>query len=176
MIPRPPRSTLFPYTTLFRSDLMRREHSGGLVENEHPRASQQQFEDLHLLLFSDREPPRGGPWIHGQAVAAGHLLNPPGDHPMIQHGRKVRQEEGDIFDHTQRWTERELLKEHPDAQAAGIVWGADLDSAIAELNRACISLVNPIEDFDQRALPGPVLSQEGVDLARVHVVVVALVG
>src|SRR5438445_8600567 len=57
MIPRPPRSTLFPYTTLFRSDLMRHEHSGGLVENEHPRASQQQFEDLHLLLL-DRKSTR----------------------------------------------------------------------------------------------------------------------
>src|SRR2546430_10303915 len=31
MIRRPPRSTLFPYTTLFRSDLLEREHevSGG---------------------------------------------------------------------------------------------------------------------------------------------------
>src|SRR2546421_7949277 len=31
MIRRPPRSTLFPYTTLFRSDRARRAQCGGLV-------------------------------------------------------------------------------------------------------------------------------------------------
>src|SRR5439155_22839372 len=128
------------------------EHLDELFENGRACASHEQFEDLHLLLFSDRKPPHGSPWIHGQAVAAGHLLNPTGDLRMIQHCRKVRQEEGDIFDHEQRGNESELLKDHADAQAAGIVWGPDLDSAIAEMNRACISLVNPIEDFDQRAL------------------------
>src|SRR5436853_5860368 len=29
MLPRPPRSTLFPYTTLFRSRHLRRGHGGG---------------------------------------------------------------------------------------------------------------------------------------------------
>src|SRR5438874_8017595 len=32
MIPRPPRSTLFPYTTLFRSNLQRVESRAGLRE------------------------------------------------------------------------------------------------------------------------------------------------
>src|SRR2546425_3877251 len=39
MIRRPPRSTLFPYTTLFRSEVLRRDHGlrrsvGGLVQDE----------------------------------------------------------------------------------------------------------------------------------------------
>src|SRR3712207_8318090 len=35
MIRRPPRSTLFPYTTLFRSRLGLREHDVGLEERPH---------------------------------------------------------------------------------------------------------------------------------------------
>src|SRR2546430_9928142 len=60
MIRRPPRSTLFPYTTLFRSG----EHLGGagLVE---PAGQQAVPEQRHLLL----ERPRG---LH-------HSLQPPPD-------------------------------------------------------------------------------------------------
>src|SRR2546422_4154064 len=39
MIRRPPRSTLFPYTTLFRSGDPRRDHPrppGGMVPRDHP--------------------------------------------------------------------------------------------------------------------------------------------
>src|SRR3712207_8246743 len=44
MIRRPPRSTLFPYTTLFRSDAER----GGQVGREEDRA--RVVEDLHLVV------------------------------------------------------------------------------------------------------------------------------
>src|SRR3712207_8183669 len=38
MIRRPPRSTLFPYTTLFRSDFGRTGDRGGVRERYEPRA------------------------------------------------------------------------------------------------------------------------------------------
>ena len=95
---------------------------------------------------------------------------------MIQHGRKVRQEKGDILDHGQSWNERKLLKDHPDAKTARIVRGTDLNDAAAELNRPRIGLVKPVEDLDQRGLAGPVLTQECVHLARVDVEVDAIVG
>src|SRR3712207_8547395 len=34
MIRRPPRSTLFPYTTLFRSELLKRVRGARVIENE----------------------------------------------------------------------------------------------------------------------------------------------
>src|SRR3712207_9447229 len=47
MIRRPPRSTLFPYTTLFRSALRR------LVDQKHPVVVEQRARDRdHLLLAS----------------------------------------------------------------------------------------------------------------------------
>src|SRR3712207_8936844 len=42
MIRRPPRSTLFPYTTLFRSSLAQNGQQHGYGERGHRRAQQQQ--------------------------------------------------------------------------------------------------------------------------------------
>src|SRR3712207_7440770 len=67
MIRRPPRSTLFPYTTLFRSDaaevLRAEQHAGGVL----PAASEQQ---RHLGGDGDAVrrsgvPPEVGPCGHG---------------------------------------------------------------------------------------------------------------
>src|SRR5256885_10673732 len=52
MIRRPPRSTLFPYTTLFRS------HDGGLAEPEHAFAEQPARDDQQNDL-PDQHPFRG---------------------------------------------------------------------------------------------------------------------
>src|SRR3712207_9140789 len=65
MIRRPPRSTLFPYTTLFRSDLLaqRREVALGAQENRRVahRAGRQHEHlalDLRAVLRRDDVPPR----------------------------------------------------------------------------------------------------------------------
>src|SRR3989454_9167220 len=47
MIRRPPRSTLFPYTTLFRSLYLGRRHGGGHGE-QHQRHDRSVLEGLHL--------------------------------------------------------------------------------------------------------------------------------
>src|SRR3712207_6986301 len=46
MIRRPPRSTLFPYTTLFRSDVQR---GGGLVADQDGRIVRQRHRQHHAL-------------------------------------------------------------------------------------------------------------------------------
>src|SRR5258708_30810205 len=48
MIRRPPRSTLFPYTTLFRSALRRRRR--GEVRPAHPRGGRGRVHDRHVGL------------------------------------------------------------------------------------------------------------------------------
>src|SRR5438876_5772251 len=55
MIRRPPRSTLFPYTTLFRSDpeCQRMQGPGYKGVRQHPPAT------LHILIHSPKLPP---PW------------------------------------------------------------------------------------------------------------------
>src|SRR3712207_7112020 len=51
MIRRPPRSTLFPYTTLFRSAPVVRRITGEYAEDAHPRAGPpvRRLEQRHLL-------------------------------------------------------------------------------------------------------------------------------
>src|SRR2546426_8197336 len=61
MIRRPPRSTLFPYTTLFRSHDGRRQAERGLVEQDQPRPRHKRAGDGQHLLLAARE-------------RAGHLL------------------------------------------------------------------------------------------------------
>src|SRR3712207_7518080 len=61
MIRRPPRSTLFPYTTLFRSRLRRRDHrdDAGLVEARLRRGEPEQVErrlrEDHLDALARRD-------------------------------------------------------------------------------------------------------------------------
>src|SRR3712207_7596353 len=56
MIRRPPRSTLFPYTTLFRSLLHRQDDSGGRGP---PRRAEHQLSRRQLLPASGLDPPGG---------------------------------------------------------------------------------------------------------------------
>src|SRR2546429_6968602 len=77
MIRRPPRSTLFPYTTLFRSHLQgaRRRHRGHLCEG--PRARE----------------PRRPQWLRERPAAQLATLDPePPDQPA-QLFRRLRSEE-----------------------------------------------------------------------------------
>src|SRR3989440_8943050 len=68
MIRRPPRSTLFPYTTLFRSFLSRRgvDYEGGefLLVEQRPRAQSRgqavATEQGELVIFTTRERPARG--------------------------------------------------------------------------------------------------------------------
>src|SRR2546430_14150856 len=62
MIRRPPRSTLFPYTTLFRSVLLRSGRKHG--HSQTPSAGREQsrgtdISDLGMSSWTDRMPPLG---------------------------------------------------------------------------------------------------------------------
>src|SRR2546428_5973434 len=61
MIRRPPRSTLFPYTTLFRSDVGRVRLGGALAVDDDPRdlaAGRAGLEALHVRVREDRKSTR----------------------------------------------------------------------------------------------------------------------
>src|SRR3712207_7933027 len=61
MIRRPPRSTLFPYTTLFRSQALEHGQQAGQVADEASGLPARQFGDVRILLLRhDRRPGRPG--------------------------------------------------------------------------------------------------------------------
>src|SRR3712207_7209202 len=83
MIRRPPRSTLFPYTTLFRSHLRRRPVRQGVPEERHPTR------------------PRGGP---GDGPDRGGHRPLGGPLPKLRPARAGRSEE-----HTSELQSRQYL-------------------------------------------------------------------
>src|SRR5256885_11881152 len=66
MIRRPPRSTLFPYTTLFRSRVVSRAH-------QWMNANGLTFDELRLECL-DRQPVQRGSAIKQHGMAARHLF------------------------------------------------------------------------------------------------------
>src|SRR3989441_2723463 len=92
MIRRPPRSTLFPYTTLFRSDDACAgrgvEFTGGLVGREKRRLGAEGPSERHALLLAPRERLRVMPQPLGETHALEHFRGP------VRCGRLARELEG----------------------------------------------------------------------------------
>jgi hypothetical protein len=59
-----------------RSDFARRQHGGGLVENENACVTVQRFENLDPLLGSDRQRPHNGGRIDLESIARGEFVHP----------------------------------------------------------------------------------------------------
>src|SRR2546428_11143814 len=89
MIRRPPRSTLFPYTTLFRSE----DVCAGRDLERHPRVLLDE-DDGHLLLSVDGEDRTGnlahqvrrepkGRLVHQQELGACHPRAADGEHLLL---------------------------------------------------------------------------------------------
>src|SRR2546427_11923101 len=80
MIRRPPRSTLFPYTTLFRSRLEVAHHAGGAFEIVCLRVDARERGALPEVTGGDREARARGPERPGprgrQLVRCGSLPQP----------------------------------------------------------------------------------------------------
>ena len=56
--------------------LLRGEHRGRLVEDQHARVAVERLEDLHALLLADRELPGARAGVDVEAVALGELARP----------------------------------------------------------------------------------------------------
>src|SRR3712207_9503913 len=98
MIRRPPRSTLFPYTTLFRSATAGRARGPPLVPRPHPRRGDR------LPPPDERPPPpvrAGGP---PPAPGAGGVRRGARGGPLLRRRRALRSEE-----HTSELQSRQYL-------------------------------------------------------------------
>src|SRR3712207_8805138 len=55
MIRRPPRSTLFPYTTLFRSEMVLRRQPSAVIAGEQPSLGDRQQRVMRFVVLRARE-------------------------------------------------------------------------------------------------------------------------
>src|SRR2546430_14282687 len=100
MIRRPPRSTLFPYTTLFRSRAQQPAVLLGLIEHVAPLGSlEQPLPELrHLGAHGAHPRKRRGPTSEERLHAPAHARERPADRFV---GRTVRLQRGEPERHTQ---------------------------------------------------------------------------
>ena len=64
--------------------------------------------------------------------------------------------------------EHEILEHHADPTPHRVGRCADIDQIIFNVNRTAIRLLIPVQDLHQRAFPGPVFPQKGMDFALFH--------
>src|SRR3989449_2991913 len=102
MIRRPPRSTLFPYTTLFRSGVMRELVLRVLVKPQLRRSDPEADQPLHPLLAPELEPLLVRPRLHEELHL--HLLELPGPERKVSGRDLVAERLADLGD-----AERDLL-------------------------------------------------------------------
>ncbi len=156
-----------------RLDRLRGEHRGGLVHDEEARLLEERADDLDALPLAHGHGVDVPGRIDREPVAGGEFGDPRGE---LGHGRRRGHGEGDVFGDGQRVEEREVLEDHADAEALGIVGALDMDLATVPEDVALVRPHQPIDDLHQRRLAGAVLPDDGVDLARRDAQVDAAIG
>ena len=175
-------TTLRPAAVIDRSVRNRSSISCGrqdrrrLVHDQDPGAAVQDLEDLDPLSLADGQLPDPRPRVDAQAVRLGK----PADLRVV--AAEIEPEAGpieaddDVLGDGHRRDQREVLMDHPEAGRDRIPRGAERHRPPVEEDLPGIGLVQPVEDVHQRALPGAVLAEQGMDLAGREVEVDAVVG
>ena len=157
-------------------DLLRGEDRGRLVHDQDPGPAVQQLEDLDPLLLADRELPDLRPGIDPQAELCGQ----PGDLSVrlaeVHAEARLVESEQDVLGDGLRRDQREVLVDHPETGRDRVARRAERDRRPVEEDLARIRPVEPRQDVHQRALAGPVLAEQRVDLARAQVEINLVVG
>ena len=159
--------------------LLRRQHGGRLVQDEDPRLAVERLEDLDALLPADRERAHLGVRVDVEAEALAQLARCAGA-PRAGRGRggcAIVSSPSRMLSATLRtgtsmkcwWT---MLM--PRAMAS--VGPGDAHLVAVQQDLALVRACEPVEDVHERGLAGPVLAEQGVDLARAHVQVDVVVG
>src|SRR6266849_1372722 len=82
----------------------------------------------------------------------------------------------DVLAHREHRDEHEVLVDHADAKPDGVAGAGDLCRCAVDEDLARVGVNEPVQDVHQRALAGPVLPHQSVDLALAHREVDVIVG
>ena len=121
--------------------LLRCEHRGRLVEDQHPRVPIEGLEDLDPLLLADRELPDPGAWIDGEPVARPELGHSLLDHAGMEAERAPdvpMVAEDDVLRDRERLHQPEVLVHHADARIERVAGRMELRRPAVELELALV--------------------------------------
>ena len=151
--------------------LLRRQHGGRLVEDEDPCLPVQRLQDLDPLLPADRQRADLDIGVDVEPEPLAELDDPamglvPVQEDRIRH-RLLAEE--DVVGDGQDRDQHEVLVDHADAARDRVGGAADRDGFPVQRDLTLVGRGQPVQDVHQGRLPGAVLAEQRVDLARPHV-------
>jgi hypothetical protein len=159
-------------------DLLGDEHGRRLVEDQDVRPPVQQLEDLDPLLLADADVLDPGVGVQRGAEPTGQLLHPALGLAQVEAAPALvgLGPEDDVLGHREVVDQHEVLVDHADAQLDGLARRVDMLCFAPDQDLALVGLLKAVEHLHQGRLAGPVLADQGVDLALGHLQVDLVVG
>ena len=157
--------------------LLRRQHRGGLIQNQQGSAAIQRLDNLHPLPLPHRQVVDHGLGVHLQAIFVRQIDNTGRDSVQIHHRFTGRfQAQSHVFRYGQRLHQHKVLMNHAYAMPNRIGGRLDFDGLAIEQDFPLVGLIEPVEDFHQRAFAGAVLAQQGVNFPGLHIEIDMIIG
>ena len=142
-----------------RLGLLRREHGGRLVHDQHARVAIERLQDLDPLLLADRELPDLRLRVHGEAVLLAQLVD------TTLGGRGAQDDaaalapvvaEHDVLRDRERLDQPEVLVHHADPRVERVARRVEADPLAVQLDLAFVLADRgPVRMFESVVLPAP---------------------
>src|SRR2546429_2379757 len=164
MIRRPPRSTLFPYTTLFRSVQERPVHAcGGLVEEDERRLPHQDAHELEELLLAVREVARVLVTELFELHEAQQL-----ERALAGRGEVVTRDDEEVLQRGELGEDADQLEGPPDPLLRDLPGLEPVDAPAAKDHPTLVAALHARDAVEERRLARAVGADQAVDPARLE--------
>ena len=140
------------------------QRRGGLVEDEDARLPRERLGDLDRLRLGDAERGHRSRRVD-RAVEPGQHGTGRGQDRPAAHEPRLGSAEEQVLGHGEARHQAQLLVDDDDPARHGPGGGSEGDRLAVQEDAAAVRGDDPAQDPDERALAGPVLAAEGVDLA-----------
>ena len=146
--------------------LLRRQHRGRLVENEHARATEDGLDDLDALLLADGELPDARVGVHLHVERLGDLAHLPHARSPAQPQPRLVPAEHQVLRDGQRLDQPKVLVDHADAGCERVPRRVEPHGLAEQLDLSVVRAVEARQHVHQRGLARAVLAEERVHLSR----------
>ena len=153
--------------------LLRRQHGGGLIQNQDIRAAVQHLDDLHRLLLGDGHIVDLHVGIDVKAVLVADVLHLFAGTGQIQ---LALQTQNNVLRGGKQVHQLEVLMDHTDAEGEGILGRRDGHRLVVDVDLPLVGEVDAGEHIHQGRLAAAIFAQQGQDLTLVQLHVDRVVG
>ena len=152
------------------------QHGGRLVQYDDVRAAVECLEDLHPLHHAYGQIFHFFVQVDLEAETFYQLLHIPPAFLPVQDKIACFFSQDDVFQHSQLIDQHEMLMDHTDPFSVGIIWVGDLCFFLINKDFTCVRVVQAEQDVHQGTFPGPVFTQQAVDLLLLYNKIYSVIG